>query len=56
MQIQLHSQNDVPAVADVGFSVAPGFHALVTIGYSEVSAYCDYKAKFVLQTTYFLSK
>lgn len=35
-QIHLHSQQDIGLVADLGFTVEPGVHALVTIGLSEV--------------------
>lgn len=37
VQIHLHSQNNIPAVGELGFSVAPGFHALATVDFSQVS-------------------
>jgi len=36
-QIYLHSQNDISLVSDLGFAVAPGVHALVSVEYSTVS-------------------
>jgi hypothetical protein len=35
-QIYLHDQNDAAFVSDVGFSVVPGQHSLVSVDYSTV--------------------
>ena len=45
MQIYMYNQSDVPLVAELGFTVGRGQHALVAIDYSRVTTVIVYSSE-----------